>query len=110
MQAAAGHGLSGAVGFYGNAARERSPGDGTVIDLVPDMEAPILALMGGDDPGIPPEVNESFEAALRTAGVEHEIITYPGAPHSFFDRKQTDYATESADAWRRLLAFIADHS
>ncbi len=110
MQAAAGHGLSGAIGFYGNAARERSPGDGSVIDRVPDMEAPILALMGGDDPGIPPEVNEAFAAALEASGVEHEIVTYPGAPHSFFDRKQVDYAAECADAWRRVLGFIADHS
>ena len=30
--------------------------------------------------------------ALREAGVEHEVVTYPGAPHSFFDRKQEEFA------------------
>ena len=40
-------------------------------------------------------------------GIEHEIVTYPGAPHSFFDRKQVDFAAEgSADAWRRVLGFL----
>jgi carboxymethylenebutenolidase len=33
-------------------------------------------------------------------------VTYPGAPHSFFDRKQEDYADASADAWERVLGFI----
>jgi carboxymethylenebutenolidase len=109
-QSAAGHGLAGAIGFYGHAARERGPGEGSVIDRVPAMTAPILALMGGDDPGIPPEVNEAFERALREAGIEHDIVTYAGAPHSFFDRKQVEFAAESADAWRRVLEFIAGHA
>ena len=36
----------------------------------------------------------------------HELVTYPDAPHSFFDRKATEYAAASADAWRRVLAFV----
>ena len=38
--------------------------------------------------------------------VEHEIHTYEGAPHSFFDRRQEDYKDESQDAWTRILGFI----
>lgn len=106
-QAAAGHRLAGAIGFYGNPARVRSPGDGTTMDRVPRMDAPVLGLMGGDDPSIPPEVVDAFEEALSAAGVDHDIVTYPGAPHSFFDRKFDDYAAESADAWRRVLEFMA---
>ena len=71
------------------------------------MTCPILALMGGDDPGIPQEAVDEFEQALRTAGVPNEVVVYPGAPHSFFDRKQADFAEESADAWSRVLGFIA---
>ena len=48
-QAANGHGLAGAVGFYGNPTRDLPPGAGSVIDRVPLMECPILALMAGDD-------------------------------------------------------------
>jgi carboxymethylenebutenolidase len=36
-------------------------------------------------------------------------VTYPGAPHSFFDRKQEEFADESADAWERTLAFLERH-
>ena len=44
--------------------------------------------------------------ALTEAGVEHEIVTYPGAPHSFFDRSFEEHADASADAWRRILAWV----
>jgi carboxymethylenebutenolidase len=29
-----------------------------------------------------------------------------GAPHSFFDRPQEEFAEASEDAWRRLIAFL----
>ncbi|MDX1469319.1 MAG: dienelactone hydrolase family protein [Acidimicrobiia bacterium] len=106
-QAAAGHGLSGAVGFYG---RPRRSEDDSVIDRVSDMACPILALMGGADEGIPQDLVREFDDALEAAGIEHEVVVYPGAPHSFFDRKYDDFAAESADAWNRLLAFIDANS
>jgi len=106
-QAANGLGLSGAVGFYGRP--RRSDGD-TVIDRVAEMTCPILALMGGDDPGIPQEAVDEYEKALEAAGVAHEVVVYPGAPHSFFDRKYEDFADESADAWGRVLEFIVSNS
>ena len=61
----------------------------------------------GADKAIPQEQIDEFESALSTAGVEHEIHVYPGAPHSFFDRKQEEFAEESEDAWRRMLGFLA---
>lgn len=106
-QAANGIGLSGAVGFYG---RPRRSDTDAVIDRVGDMTCPILALMGGDDPGIPREVVEEFEQALSAARVPHDVVVYPGAPHSFFDRKYADFAEESADAWSRTLSFIDANS
>ncbi|MGB7860413.1 MAG: dienelactone hydrolase family protein [Acidimicrobiia bacterium] len=36
----------------------------------------------------------------------NEVVVYPGAPHSFFDRKYSEFADESADAWNRVLNFI----
>jgi carboxymethylenebutenolidase len=38
--------------------------------------------------------------------VPHEVTTYPGAPHSFFDRRQEEHAEASEDAWRRVLEFL----
>jgi len=109
LAAASGHGLAGAVGFYGN------PGDRD--DDLPgptrraaEIEAPILALQAGDDRNITPAVNEAFDRALTDAGVEHELVIYQGAPHSFFDRRHDDFAAASEDAWRRVLGFLEVHS
>ncbi len=109
QQAATGHGLAGAIGFYGKPDAVRPQNARPPLEVVEEMTCPVLALMGGDDQGIPLEVVERFDAALTSAGVPHEVVVYPGAPHSFFDRKYEEFASESADAWRRVLAFIADN-
>jgi carboxymethylenebutenolidase len=107
LAAAAGHGLAGAIGFYGMPAeRDGDPGP---IGKVAEMQAPILALQAGADQNITAEINARYDAALTAAGVEHELVTYEGAPHSFFDRRQQEFAGPSQDAWRRTLTFIEAH-
>jgi carboxymethylenebutenolidase len=108
LAAAGGHGLAGAVGFYGHPTRER--GGPSAVQRAAQFEAPILALQAGDDANIKAEDNAAFERALTEAGVEHELVTYEGAPHSFFDRNQEAFADASADAWGRVLAFVDSHS
>src|SRR5205807_2670124 len=104
LAAASGQGLRGAVGFYGNpGSRDGSPGP---IERAHELEAPILALQAGDDQNITAEANAAFDEALTKAGVEHEVVTYDGAPHSFFDRRHEDFAEASEDAWRRTLDFV----
>ncbi len=98
-------GLSGAIGFYGWPTGSR-PSSPAPIDVAAEIRAPILGIFGGADEGITPEVVAEFEHALVGAGVAHELVTYPGAPHSFFDRKAADYAEASTNAWRRTLKFI----
>jgi len=105
LAAASGHGVAGAVGFYGRPGpgQDGSPGP---AQRAADLDAPILGLMGGDDAGIPLEDVDAFRAALDEAGAEHELVVYEGAPHSFFDRKQEQFAEASEDAWRRVLQFL----
>jgi carboxymethylenebutenolidase len=99
-------GVTGAIGFYGMPG-DAPFGDGPApMERVNAVKAPLLGLMGGADPAIPPDVVDAYDQALTDAGAEHEIVSYPGAPHSFFDRKQEEFAAESADAWERVLAFI----
>ena len=108
LAAAGGHGLAGAVGFYGMPAeRNGAPGP---TQRASEIEVPILALQAGADQNITAEHNAEFDRALTEAGVEHEVVTYDGAPHSFFDRKQEEFARESEDAWSRVLAFIERHA
>jgi carboxymethylenebutenolidase len=108
VAAASGHGLAGAVGFYGGPTRER--GGASPIARAEQIECPILALQAGADPNITAEDNAAFDAALTGAGIEHEIVEYAGAPHSFFDRKQEEFQADSDDAWRRTLEFIDAHA
>jgi carboxymethylenebutenolidase len=109
LAAASGHGLAGAVGFYGRPgmSREGNPG---ATERAAEITAPILALQAGDDQNITADDNAAFDEALTAAGVEHEVITYDGAPHSFFDRKQEEFAEASNDAWSRVLSFIEAHA
>lgn len=109
LAAAAGHGLAGAVGFYGRPGPGRDGSRGPT-ERAEDIAAPILALMGGDDPAIPLEDVDAFDDALDASGVEHEVVVYPGAPHSFFDRKHAEFAADSEDAWSRVLAFIGRYA
>jgi carboxymethylenebutenolidase len=102
LAAADQEGLAGAVGFYGRPAEP--------TERAAELEAPILALQAGADQNITAEDNHAFEQALESAGVEHELVTYEGAPHSFFDRKQEDFAAASEDAWSRALTFLEQHS
>jgi carboxymethylenebutenolidase len=107
LAAASGHDLAAAVGFYGSTGeRNGRPGP---VQRAGEMKAPILALQAGDDAHITAADNEAFDEALTAASVEHEIITYPGAPHSFFDRKYDEFADASADAWSRVLTFLERH-
>ncbi len=98
-------GPSGAIGFYGwpTGVRTSSPAP---VDVAAEMQAPILGIFGGADEGITPDVVAEFEHALVGAGVQHELVSYPGAPHSFFDRKAEDFTEASTNAWRRTLKFI----
>jgi carboxymethylenebutenolidase len=108
LSAAGGHGLAGAIGFHGSLL-DRNEWIGP-INRAAEMAAPILALQAGDDASITADQNAAFDAALTEAGVEHEVVTYDGAPHSFFDRHYEEFAAESEDAWRRVLDFIEQHS
>jgi carboxymethylenebutenolidase len=98
--------LSGVVGFYGRLSTREGEEGTAPKDRAKRMRAPILGLMGGADPGIPSTEVAEFEKALKEAGVKHNIVTYPGAPHSFFDRTFAEHKDACADAWRRALGFM----
>jgi carboxymethylenebutenolidase len=111
LQAASGLGCAGVIGFYGwPLGLKRWPDRPKPIDAVARYTCPVLSIFGGADEGIPPTAVDEFDAACRKAGVKHDFTVYPGAPHSFFDRKQSEFAEASADAWRRAQAFVRQHT
>jgi carboxymethylenebutenolidase len=106
LQAAAGLGLAGVIGFYGQPLGAHPTGLAAPADVAAQFICPVLAIWGGADRGIGPEKVSAFESALQAAGIEHRSVVYPGAPHSFFDRHAPEYADASEDAWRQMLDFL----
>ncbi|HEY1426459.1 MAG TPA: dienelactone hydrolase family protein, partial [Caulobacteraceae bacterium] len=53
------------------------PGDAKQI------KGKVLALLGADDPGIPPDQREAFEKMLREGGVDWQMMLYGGVVHSY---------------------------
>jgi len=105
-----GLGLAGAIPVYGWPVGKGRGGTPAPADVADKIECDLLIIYGEADPGIPKDVRDAYDAALDKAGVKHDTITYPDAPHSFFDRKAEDYTEASADAWDRTLAFIRRHT
>jgi carboxymethylenebutenolidase len=103
-------GLAGAIGFYAGLSRTFPGTNGSVLDESVNVHNPFLGLFGGADQGIPADQVHTLDENLDKTGVEHQIVIYEGAPHSFFDRRATDYAEASTDAWTKLQAFIQKYS
>jgi carboxymethylenebutenolidase len=106
LQAAAGLGLDGVIALYGWPVGPHRSTLPAPADEAPRFACPVLSLYGGADAGIPPDARDAFDRALEAAGVEHRTIVHDGAPHSFFDRKATEFADASAAAWDEILAFM----
>jgi carboxymethylenebutenolidase len=99
-------GLAGVVGFYGRLGKRENETWPVPAEQAPRMRAPVLGLFGGADASIPASDVAAFVTALKTAKIEHHLETYPGAPHSFFDRTFKEHKAETDDTWRRVLAFM----
>jgi carboxymethylenebutenolidase len=117
-------GLAGVAGFYG------FPGELFGVPgptrLAAGFAAPVLGVFGADDAGIDAACRDAFAGALSAAGVRHDLRTYEGVGHSFFeaaadpefapfDPTQEGHKSPSkarlrdracADAWTRVVAFI----
>jgi len=102
-QSGEGHRLAGCIGFYGGHPMERA------APAIPTMTAPLLMLLGGADEGTPPAEFEEFAGKVRARGLEVEAHTYPGAPHSYFDRSFAEHRDACQDSWERILKFTGRH-
>jgi carboxymethylenebutenolidase len=77
------------------------------IDVVKDINAPVLGLYGGADAGIPNDTVDSMRAALKNAGKPSQIHTYADTPHAFLADYRPSYRKEAAeDGWKRLLEWF----
>ncbi|HEY2887838.1 MAG TPA: dienelactone hydrolase family protein [Candidatus Limnocylindrales bacterium] len=110
MAATLGLPLAGVMGMYGTVVGPWRNDTPAPLDEVGRFSAPVLGIFGGADTATSADAVAAFDAALTGAGVDHRVVTYPDAPHSFFDRKAAEYADASAAAWNEVLAFIEAHT
>ncbi len=96
------HGLKAVVVYYG-----RSP---KPLDLVKNIDAPIMAHYGGEDKRVNKGIPDTVEA-MKKYKKSFTYKIYPGAKHAFNnDTRKSRYHPESAkEAWGRTLQFFKKH-
>jgi len=78
------------------------------LELTPGITGRLLYLVGDDDMLIDAGQREQIRAALASAGVTHEVVSYPGVGHAFFWPGTPPFdAAARADAWGRVLELLA---
>ncbi len=73
------------------------------INYVDAKDAPMLLVHGTADETVPLSQSETLAAALKTAGVEHELVVIPDAPHTF------DLEPKERDLRPVVLGFFEKH-
>jgi carboxymethylenebutenolidase len=92
--------LAAAVPFYGGSP---APAE------APKVKAALLVHMPENDPGVRKSW-ESYEPALKEAGVRYEAYVYPGTGHGFNNDTTPRYDEKAAKlAWERTVAFFNKH-
>jgi len=79
-------------------------------DDVARLRCPVLLHLAGTDEFDPPEFYDGFVNALRAAGTEVEVHTWPGTEHSFANRDVALHAPDpAAEASAITVRFLRDH-
>lgn len=97
------------VSFHGG-LDSPAPADGKKI------KCRVLALHGADDPFVPAKDVAAFEAEMKSAGVDYQLVKYPGAVHAFTQKmagsdnsKGAAYNAEAdAKSWAAMKKFLAE--
>lgn len=102
--------IAASVGFHSGLATTR-PEDAKAI------KGKLLALIGADDPAVPPEQRAAFEEEMRAGGVDWRLHLYGGVVHSFTNpqaehlgRPEFARFDTSADqrSWKEMLSLFAE--
>ncbi|MET0374771.1 MAG: dienelactone hydrolase family protein [Rhizorhabdus sp.] len=103
-----GNPIVGVVGFHSGLGTARP-------EAAKNIRAKILVQIGADDPGIPREQRDAFEAEMRAAKVDWQMRLHGGVVHSFTNPEadamgMPDFARYDAAAdrrsWADMIAFF----
>lgn len=98
--------------FYGGRIKlPMGEGSSPPIDLANQIDCPVAGFFGNEDRNPTPEDVDDYDEALTRAGVPHTFYRYDGAGHAFqnFPSPERYREEQSEDAWRKVLAFFAEH-
>ena len=104
--------MKGVASFHGSLATEHPAQPGKV-------KASIISFTGTADPMIPAEQVAAFKQEMEKAGVNYNVITFPGVKHSFTNPAADEYGRKfnlplvydaAADkaSWEETERFLAD--
>lgn len=80
------------------------------VDVARNVNAPVLGLYGGNDPGIPLDTIERMQTSLKAAKSPSHIVVYPDMPHGFHADYRPSYRKQQAeDGWNRLREWLKQH-
>ncbi len=108
--ARAGEPLDGVIVVHGSLGTKTPAQPGQI-------KGKILVLTGAEDPFVPPEQVEGFKKEMDAAKVDYELISYPGAKHSFsvkgadkigkqFNMPLSYNEAADTDSWQRIKDFL----
>jgi carboxymethylenebutenolidase len=81
-----------------------------VIDMTPNLNAPILGLLGNDDTGPSPAQVNQHEEALKATGKTYQFHRYDGAGHGIWYYQGTSYRPQAAiDGWNKMLDWFGQY-
>lgn len=93
------HPLAATIIYYGQVVNDTNE--------ISKIKWPVLGIFGDQDQSISIDSVKAFEQALNETGVTNEIYLYPGVGHAFANPSNDNYAPqETADAWKKTLAFL----
>lgn len=101
--------ISATASFYGAGIATMTPGGGPpTLTRTRDIQGPIYAFFGTQDPLIPIEQIDQIEAELQAQQIQHRVFRYP-VGHGFFCDQRADYNAEAAaDAWGHVKQLFAE--
>ena len=100
LATALGADMQAGVPYYGAAAPAAE---------VPKIKAPLLIHLAETDANIN-GMYPAYEAALKAAGVQYQVHTYPGTQHGFHNNSTPRYNEAAAKlSWERTIAHFKKH-
>ena len=82
----------------------------TVLDMMKDLDCPVIGFFGNDDQNPSPADADRLDQELTAHNIKHSFHRYDGAGHAFQNfMSEERYRKDSAeDAWAKVYAFFAD--